>query len=89
MTENDFPNLPYFQCVAKEDPRMHLLRPMIFPHKANANVKIGEYDILAPPVVAAVDSVRGEELLKKGESERAFPGVVSSVDACEREGCED
>ncbi|KAK9124957.1 hypothetical protein Scep_013803 [Stephania cephalantha] len=45
MTENDFSNLPYLQCVAKEALRMHPPTPMMLPHKANANVKIGGYDI--------------------------------------------
>lgn len=45
MTETDFSNLPYLQCVAKEALRLHPPTPLMLPHKANANVKIGGYDI--------------------------------------------
>ncbi|XP_010244431.1 PREDICTED: cytochrome P450 98A2 [Nelumbo nucifera] len=45
LTEADFPNLPYLQCVAKEALRLHPPTPLMLPHKANANVKIGGYDI--------------------------------------------
>ncbi|VVA39485.1 PREDICTED: cytochrome [Prunus dulcis] len=45
MTEDDFSNLPYLQCVAKEALRLHPPTPLMLPHRANANVKIGGYDI--------------------------------------------
>ncbi|KAH7860939.1 hypothetical protein Vadar_019794 [Vaccinium darrowii] len=45
MTESDFPNLPYLQCVAKEAIRLHPPTPLMLPHKASSNVKIGGYDI--------------------------------------------
>lgn len=45
MTETDFSNLHYLQCVAKEALRLHPPTPLMLPHKANANVKIGGYDI--------------------------------------------
>ncbi|KAH7843264.1 hypothetical protein Vadar_014506 [Vaccinium darrowii] len=45
MTESDFYNLPYLQCVAKEALRLHPPTPLMLPHKANSNVKIGGYDI--------------------------------------------
>ncbi|PQQ13505.1 cytochrome P450 98A2 [Prunus yedoensis var. nudiflora] len=45
MTENDFSNLPYLQCVAKEALRLHPPTPLMLPHRANAHVKIGGYDI--------------------------------------------
>ncbi|KAL0387721.1 UNVERIFIED_CONTAM: cytochrome [Sesamum radiatum] len=45
MTELDFSNLPYLQCVAKEALRLHPPTPLMLPHRANANVKIGGYDI--------------------------------------------
>ncbi|KZV39957.1 hypothetical protein F511_11337 [Dorcoceras hygrometricum] len=45
MTEMDFSNLPYLQCVAKEALRLHPPTPLMLPHRANANVKIGGYDI--------------------------------------------
>ncbi|XP_057491768.1 cytochrome P450 98A2-like [Actinidia eriantha] len=45
MTELDFPNLPYLQCVAKETMRLHPPTPLMLPHRANSNVKIGGYDI--------------------------------------------
>uniref|UniRef100_A0A1W7HBM9 Cytochrome P450 n=1 Tax=Scoparia dulcis TaxID=107240 RepID=A0A1W7HBM9_SCODU len=45
MTEVDFSNLPYLQCVAKEALRLHPPTPLMLPHRANANVKIGGYDI--------------------------------------------
>ncbi|KAH7842151.1 hypothetical protein Vadar_002036 [Vaccinium darrowii] len=45
MTESDFSNLPYLQCVAKEAMRLHPPTPLMLPHKANSNVKIGGYDI--------------------------------------------
>ncbi|KAK6944490.1 Cytochrome P450 [Dillenia turbinata] len=45
MTESDFSNLPYLQSVAKEALRLHPPTPLMLPHRANANVKIGGYDI--------------------------------------------
>ncbi|KAE9604123.1 hypothetical protein Lal_00001595 [Lupinus albus] len=45
MTENDFTSLPYLQCIAKETMRLHPPTPLMLPHKANANVKVGGYDI--------------------------------------------
>ncbi|KAK8926090.1 Cytochrome P450 98A2 [Platanthera zijinensis] len=45
MTESDFPNLPYLQCVVKESFRLHPPTPLMLPHKAAANVKIGGYDV--------------------------------------------
>ncbi|XP_057951962.1 cytochrome P450 98A2-like [Malania oleifera] len=45
LTELDFSSLPYLQCVAKEALRLHPPTPLMLPHKANANVKIGGYDV--------------------------------------------
>ena len=45
MTEADFPNLPYLQCVVKEALRLHPPTPLMLPHKATANIKVGGYDI--------------------------------------------
>ncbi|XP_042489047.1 cytochrome P450 98A2 [Macadamia integrifolia] len=45
LTEADFSNLPYLQCVAKEALRLHPPTPLMLPHKANAHVKLGGYDI--------------------------------------------
>ncbi|KAG0480449.1 hypothetical protein HPP92_011307 [Vanilla planifolia] len=45
MTEADFPNLPYLQCVVKESLRLHPPTPLMLPHKASTKVKIGGYDI--------------------------------------------
>ncbi|KAK1578545.1 hypothetical protein Q3G72_031106 [Acer saccharum] len=45
MTDSDFSNLPYLQSVAKEGLRLHPPTPLMLPHQANANVKIGGYDI--------------------------------------------
>lgn len=45
MTELDFSNLPYLRCVAKESLRLHPPTPLMLPHRANTNVKIGGYDI--------------------------------------------
>ncbi|KAL3516347.1 hypothetical protein ACH5RR_023249 [Cinchona calisaya] len=45
MTEMDFSNLHYLQCVAKEALRLHPPTPLMLPHRSNANVKIGGYDI--------------------------------------------
>ncbi|OMO53909.1 Cytochrome P450 [Corchorus capsularis] len=45
MSETDFSSLPYLQSVTKEAFRMHPPTPLMLPHKANANVKIGGYDI--------------------------------------------
>ncbi|KAF6149412.1 hypothetical protein GIB67_016950 [Kingdonia uniflora] len=45
MTETDFSKLHYLQCVTKEALRLHPPTPLMLPHKANANVKIGGYDI--------------------------------------------
>lgn len=45
MVESDIPNLPYLQCLAKEAMRLHPPTPLMLPHRANTNVKIGGYDI--------------------------------------------
>ncbi|GLT60122.1 hypothetical protein SLA2020_329030 [Shorea laevis] len=45
MTEADFSNLPYLQCVTKEAMRLHPPTPLMLPHRAHDNVKIGGYDI--------------------------------------------
>lgn len=45
LNETDFSNLPYLQCVAKEALRLHPPTPLMLPHRATANVKIGSYDI--------------------------------------------
>ncbi len=45
MTEADFSSLPYLQCVVKEGLRLHPPTPLMLPHRANANVKVGGYDV--------------------------------------------
>ncbi|KAL8041234.1 hypothetical protein ABFX02_10G152600 [Erythranthe guttata] len=45
MTEADIPNLPYLQCVTKECFRVHPPTPLLLPHKAVTDVKVGGYDI--------------------------------------------
>lgn len=45
LTEPDISNLPYLQSIAKEAMRLHPPTPLMLPHRANANVKIGGYDI--------------------------------------------
>ncbi|KAL8542104.1 hypothetical protein ACS0TY_003094 [Phlomoides rotata] len=45
LTEPDFSNLPYLQCVVKEALRLHPPTPLMLPHRSNANVKVGGYDI--------------------------------------------
>lgn len=45
INETDFPHLPYLQCITKEALRLHPPTPLMLPHKATQNVKIGGYDI--------------------------------------------
>ncbi|KAL2478134.1 Cytochrome [Forsythia ovata] len=45
MTELDFSNLPYLMCVVKESLRLHPPTPLMLPHRAKTDVKIGGYDI--------------------------------------------
>ncbi|XP_073138499.1 cytochrome P450 98A2-like [Henckelia pumila] len=45
MTEMDFSKLPYLQCVVKEALRLHPPTPLMLPHRADTDVKIGGYDI--------------------------------------------
>ncbi|KAH6828768.1 cytochrome P450 [Perilla frutescens var. hirtella] len=45
MTEADIPNLPYLQCVTKECLRLHPPTPLMLPHKASTDVKIGGYHV--------------------------------------------
>ncbi|KAJ8444378.1 hypothetical protein Cgig2_026582 [Carnegiea gigantea] len=45
MTEEDFTNLPYLQALAKESLRLQPPTPLMLPHRAKTNVKIGGYDI--------------------------------------------
>lgn len=51
MTEADFSKLPYLQAIAKEALRLHPPTPLMLPHKAAENVKIGGYDIPKGSVV--------------------------------------
>ncbi|CAM6085037.1 unnamed protein product [Calypogeia fissa] len=45
LTELDFPHLPYLQALAKEALRLHPPTPLLLPHKASQNVKLGGYDV--------------------------------------------
>lgn len=45
MSESDIPNLPYLNYVVREALRLHPPTPLMLPHKANTNLKIGGYDI--------------------------------------------
>eukprot|EP01018_Ginkgo_biloba_P006057 Gb_33145 [translate_table: standard] len=45
INETDFAHLPYLQCITKEALRLHPPTPLMLPHKAIENVKIGGYDI--------------------------------------------
>ncbi|KMZ69666.1 p-coumaroyl shikimate 3-hydroxylase [Zostera marina] len=45
MTEEDFPNLHYLQCVVKEALRLHPPTPLMLPHKAADDVSLGGYHI--------------------------------------------
>ncbi|KAK3446507.1 LOW QUALITY PROTEIN: hypothetical protein EUGRSUZ_A02185 [Eucalyptus grandis] len=45
VTESDFSNLPYLQCIVKEALRLHPPTPLMLPHRSNSHVKIGSYDI--------------------------------------------
>ncbi|CAI0554994.1 unnamed protein product [Linum tenue] len=45
MIESDFSSLHYLQCVVKESLRLHPPTPLMLPHRSNANVKIGGYDV--------------------------------------------
>ncbi|KAG2290604.1 hypothetical protein Bca52824_050208 [Brassica carinata] len=45
LTEPDFASLPYLQCVVKESFRLHPPTPLMVPHRASADVKIGGYNI--------------------------------------------
>ncbi|XP_076893698.1 cytochrome P450 98A2-like [Bidens hawaiensis] len=45
MSESDISKLPYLQSIAKEALRLHPPTPLMLPHKANSNVKLGRYDV--------------------------------------------
>ncbi|KAK4802719.1 hypothetical protein SAY86_000922 [Trapa natans] len=45
MTELDLPSLPYLQCIVKESLRLHPPNPLMLPHRASADVKVGGFDI--------------------------------------------
>uniref|UniRef100_A0A0D3G9B6 Cytochrome P450 n=1 Tax=Oryza barthii TaxID=65489 RepID=A0A0D3G9B6_9ORYZ len=45
MSETDFQSLPYLNAVVKESLRLHPPTPLMLPHKASTNVKIGGYNI--------------------------------------------
>ncbi|KAM7269948.1 hypothetical protein ACFE04_029162 [Oxalis oulophora] len=45
LTELDFSNLPYLQSIVKETFRLHPPTPLMLPHRANADAKIGGYDV--------------------------------------------
>ncbi|KDO76113.1 hypothetical protein CISIN_1g010704mg [Citrus sinensis] len=52
MNESDTLNLPYLRSVAKEALRLHPPTPLMLPHKANAHVKIGGFDIPRETIVS-------------------------------------
>jgi 5-O-(4-coumaroyl)-D-quinate 3'-monooxygenase len=45
VSETDFQSLPYLQAVVKESLRLHPPTPLMLPHKASTNVKIGGFNI--------------------------------------------
>ncbi|KAF2315967.1 hypothetical protein GH714_040762 [Hevea brasiliensis] len=45
MAESDISKLPYLKCIVKEALRLHPPAPLLLPHKANSNIKIGGYDV--------------------------------------------
>lgn len=45
MNETDFSKLPYLQAVVKESLRLHPPTPLMLPHKATTDVKLGGYNI--------------------------------------------
>ncbi|KAH7446514.1 hypothetical protein KP509_01G060100 [Ceratopteris richardii] len=51
VKEVDFAKLPYLQCIVKESLRLHPPTPLMLPHKATEDVKIGGYDVPKGTVV--------------------------------------
>ena len=51
VKETDFSRLPYLQCIVKEALRLHPPTPLMLPHKATEDVKIGGYNIPKGTVV--------------------------------------
>ncbi|MCO5570141.1 hypothetical protein L7F22_023858 [Adiantum nelumboides] len=51
VKEVDFSKLHYLQCVVKESLRLHPPTPLMLPHKATEDVKIGGYDVPKGTVV--------------------------------------
>lgn len=51
VREIDFSKLPYLQCVVKESLRLHPPTPLMLPHKATEDVKVGGYDVPKGTVV--------------------------------------
>lgn len=47
VKESDFPNLPYFQAIMKENCRLHPAGPIMVPHESIEATKIDGYDIPA------------------------------------------
>ncbi|XP_042752111.1 cytochrome P450 98A2 [Lactuca sativa] len=45
MTDSDIPNLPYLTCVVKETLRLHPPTPLMLPHQATTNLKIGSFGV--------------------------------------------
>lgn len=45
VEENDIPNLPYINAIAKETMRLHPVAPMLVPRQAREDAKIGDYDV--------------------------------------------
>ncbi|WCJ35950.1 Cytochrome P450 98A3 [Euphorbia peplus] len=51
MSESDLSKLSYLECFVKEVLRLHPPTPLMLPHKASEDVKVGGYDIPKGTVV--------------------------------------
>ncbi|CDP15267.1 unnamed protein product [Coffea canephora] len=53
LRESDIPKLPYLRCVVNETMRLYPAAPLLLPHYASEDCKVGMYDIPKGTIVLA------------------------------------
>ena len=53
VDESDIPKLPYLRCVVNETLRLYPAAPLLLPHQASEDCRVGGYDIPKGTIVLA------------------------------------